>query len=516
MTEEQANTINLQEERDARSKKESGFEGGSHPDDANTIVIKELNDFGLGKRFVKAYPGTLFHCWDSGHWKVWDGKRFHNNKNEVEHRAWKLIDEIEKEFTSLTPMQKIRDEKDKSITQETIDYFLQNVKKDNKIKATINMAARDIQIKAEEKDFDTHPHLLNCGNGIINLKSGELCGHDPLYKMSHITEVAYYPEAKSEKWQQFLKEVTKGDAELEAYLQMAFGYALTGETKEQVFFIMYGPKGSNGKSTLLNLIHKALGSYATKTPMDTLLRKKHDGISNDLARLKGARMVSAVEANQDRALDEAKIKQMTGGDTVTARFLYNEFFEYTPEFKLFMAVNDLPSITSGDEAMFRRIRVIPFNACFKGEDLNMNLFSELSEPEELEAILAWMVEGARKWYGKGLSDISSVTLATEFYKAESDVLGMFLEDRCQVKEGETAPIKEVYEAFRLWAKENGIRQYKDREIRTMMIQKGFAQKRNQRMRYWEGVSVILLPQIMNQDTQGEGNEQTKPSDTIEQ
>ena len=215
-------------------------------------------------------------------------------------------------------------------------------------------------LAVEDKQLDADPWLLNVENGTIDLRTGRREKHDPRDLLTKIAPVRANRRAKCPKFLKFLKRITGNDAGLRTFIQKAAGLSLTGVTTEQVFFFVYGKSGSNGKSTLVNLLRDMLGDYGCHTPIETLLVKQYDNnIPADLARLNGARMVTAIEANFNRHLDEAKIKAMTGGEPIVARFMRQNFFEFTPEFKLWIVANDRPRVRGTDAAFWRRVRVIP-------------------------------------------------------------------------------------------------------------------------------------------------------------
>ena len=208
--------------------------------------------------------------------------------------------------------------------------------------------------------FDRDPMLLNCSNGTLDLRNGEIRAHDPADLITKMVPVAYDPQATCPVWEAFVDRIMEGDRSKIEFLQRAVGYSLTGITSEQCLFVLHGP-GANGKSTFMETIRELLADYAMHTTTSSLLQSKSSPIRNDLARLNGARCVSAVEIGMGKRLDEALVKQLTGGDQVTARFLYNEYFEYKPTFKLFIAANHKPDIQGVDHGIWRRIHLIPFN-----------------------------------------------------------------------------------------------------------------------------------------------------------
>jgi putative DNA primase/helicase len=246
---------------------------------------------------------------------------------------------------------------------------------------------------------------------------------------------------------EFLAQITGGDEGLQHFIQRAIGYSLTGDTSEQVLFIPYGT-GANGKTTLLNLVHEILDDYALQTPTDTLVRKRERSATNDLARLRGARFVVATEVAEDGRLDEVMVKQVTGGDMVTARFLHKEFFQFRPECKIFLVTNHKPEIRGSDEGIWRRVMLIPFEVRIQEEDRDKHLPEKLRK--ELPGILAWAVRGCLAWQKDGLAPPEKVRAATADYRAESDWMSAFLEEKCVRKDGAETQAGKLYGAFGTW------------------------------------------------------------------
>ena len=267
-----------------------------------------------------------------------------------------------------------------------------------------------------------------------------------------LTKSVWYdfdPSARCPRWLRFLDEVFKGDQDLVAFVQRAIGYSLTGDTREQCLFLCHG-KGANGKSTMLSTLRAVLGDYAANTPFSTFELGDRSGNTNDLAALAGTRLVSAAETSEARRLNEARVKAVTGGDPVTARFLYTEFFEYVPTYKIWLSMNALPTVAGVDEGIWRRLRLIPFNVSFKGrEDRTLEATLRVEAP----GILAWAVDGCLQWQAKGdLGAPSAVLDATEAYRAESDVIGRFLEDRTASDPDPRHGVRasDLYSAYSRW------------------------------------------------------------------
>lgn len=447
-------------------------------------IIKPLTQFGLAERFVDKHQATVFYVVDQKSWLYWDGKRFLLARVIVEGFAKHTILAMHEELT-LNQRIKNKDPFGKTISDKDILKFIAENSGFGGVNSTLLNARSMPEMTAFANEFDTHQDKLNAQNGIVNLKTGELIEHDSKFKMRQIANADYVSGAKSKKWEKFLEEITMGDPGLQEYLQRITGYALTGSTKEQVFFIFVG-NGANGKSTYLNVFTSILGDYAKVTPTQTLMAKGYQGINTDEARLNGARFVSASEANSQQKLDVAKAKRLVGGDTVTARFMRQDFFEYRPEFKLFMAVNILPEVPA-DAAMFRRIRIVKFENQFKDDKLKKDLEKELLE--ESDAILAWTVEGAVKWYKEGLPQCQKVEDATKVYQESADILDRFISEKLTRDPGHNISIGELYDTYKDWSAENSERDLTKRELGILMRAKDFKQGKSGSVRHWKGLNL---------------------------
>jgi putative DNA primase/helicase len=233
------------------------------------------------------------------------------------------------------------------------------------------------------------------------------------------------------------------------FTQRAAGYSFTGDIREHLLFLCHG-RGANGKSTLLNALRATLGDYSTNTPFSTF-ELNQSSATNDVAALDGLRFVTASETSETKRINEARVKAITGGDPVTARFLFGEFFTYRPTYKVWLAMNHRPGITGTDEGIWRRIRLIPFDVSFLGRE-DKTLAQELEA--ERQGILAWAVQGALKWQAGGLTEPAAVLAATEAYRRESDLLAQFLDDCTIQKAGARVKAGDLYKAYTAWCKDN--------------------------------------------------------------
>ena len=308
------------------------------------------------------------------------------------------------------------------------------------------------RLSANPDEFDQHGDILNVSNGIINLRSGALMDHDRNRKLSKISNVEYTDKIDCPQWRGCLSDIFAGDEALMRYVQKAVGYSLSGSTREQCMFFCYGT-GSNGKSTFLDVVRDIMGDYASNTQADVLMigQGRSGGPTPELARLKGARFVTTNETNEGVRLDEALIKQLTGGDVITTRFLYGKDFEYAPTFKIWMATNHKPIIRGRDLGIWRRIHLIPFNVCIPDEKKDRNLTYKLRK--ELPAIMNWAVEGCMLWQREGLKMPPIMQAAANEYKSEMDVVHAFLKQCTHEGPGETKA-SDLFSAYLEWAKEN--------------------------------------------------------------
>jgi putative DNA primase/helicase len=304
--------------------------------------------------------------------------------------------------------------------------------------------------------------------------------------ITKIANVDYDPKADCPMWKQFILEIMDYKIDIMKFVQTACGVAVTGDTREQTMFILFG-SGANGKTTFLNTILSILGDYATSTPTETFMRKSGDQITNDIARLRGTRFVTTTEAEQGRRMSEPTIKKVTGNDQMTARFLYGEFFNFMPTFKIFMATNHKPVIKGTDHGIWRRIKLIPFTTTIADEKQDKDL--EIKLRKEASGILNWLLEGTAIWQKEGLQAPAAVLAATNEYRNEMDVIGNFLKECCCAKEGAKILIKELFRAYQDWCDENNENATSERYFSIHLKQIGYQQGRNSDTRFWLGIAL---------------------------
>jgi putative DNA primase/helicase len=340
-------------------------------------------------------------------------------------------------------------------------------------------------------DLDADPWLFNTANGTIDLRTGILRGHRREDLITKLAPVEHNPAATAPAWEHFLQRVLPGE-DLRGFVQRATGYSATGNTSEQCMFINHGT-GANGKSTFQETISAALGDYAMRTPTEMLLAKRSDGVPNDIARLKGSRFVSASETEEGRRLAESRIKDLTGQDTITARFMRAEWFDFEPVHKLWLSTNHKPEIRGTDQAIWRRIRLVPWTVVIPPAEQDKKLPEKLRA--ELPGVLAWIVQGCLEWRRKGLQAPEEVRRATVEYRAEMDVVGAFLAECCAIAPERDVSAADLYKAYGEWCKDTGETQVKQRRFGGQLTERGdFERYRGGKSggHRWRGLDLLTL------------------------
>lgn len=320
-------------------------------------------------------------------------------------------------------------------------------------------ATGELRISAVE--FDADPYLINCLNGTYDLRDFSFREHS--YKDFLTMQTAFRHtvsrDVKCERWEKFIDEVTQNDKEKADFLQRALGYSMLGMSNEECMFILHGKTTRNGKSTMLNTIETMLGDYAKVAPVGMICRgdrqKDAEAASPTLAGLKGKRFVTMSESNEYGKLDEEKIKQLTGGEEISARALYQSAITFKPQFTLWLSCNDLPMVT--DKSLFasQRIKVVEFNRHFTPQEQDTHLKDELTSPEAMSGIFMWLVRGYIKYKKKGLAMGKKMEEVVTKYEKDNDLVLQFLESRCVRSEESTIKAKDLYNSFKLWAKSEG-------------------------------------------------------------
>jgi len=460
---------------DSKANKKSktatpAYKDAAYKDDG--IEFENCTDMGNARRLAKKHGNDIRYCHAQKKWFIWDGKRWKIDSNgEIVRRAKDTVRSIYAEAM-------LADDDDQ---RERLAKWAMRSETESKIKSMISLAESEPGIPVSQEDLDKDDFIINTESGTIDLRTADFYIHRQEDLITKLVPTTYDLAAEAPIWNKFLDQIMDKNKNLIEFIQKAVGYSLTGDTSEQVLFILFG-EGANGKSTFIDTIRSLLEEYSKQADFSTFLQSKNDAIRNDLARLAGVRFVSAVEVEKGRRLSESVVKQVTGQDVITARFLHQEFFEFKPKFKIFLAVNHKPKITGIDHAIWRRIRLIPFTVTIPDDKQDKDLPDKLKK--ELPGILAWAVEGCLRWQAEGLGYPDEVKAATEEYKAEMDVLADYIAEYCVVSSAAKAQATALYNSYREWAEGSGEKPFSQKLFGTMLSERGFDKRRGTGGRVW--------------------------------
>jgi putative DNA primase/helicase len=447
--------------------------------EAESFDDLHLTDMGNAERLVKRHGPDLRYCVRWKRWVVWTGEAWAAEGDElVQERTKEMVLAIYEEGIAAGSPERAA----------AVWKHAQRSEAAGRIHAAIDLARSTRSLLIAPDDLDRDPMLLNCANGTVELGTGTLrafCREDLMSKRS---PVVFDADARCPTWIAFLEEIMLGDRGMVDYLQRVAGYCLTGLTIERVMFILFGA-GRNGKSTFLEVLRYVLGDYASGTPASTIMSQRNKGIPNDIARLKGARFVSASETSEGAEIDEAFVKVATGGDTITARFLNAEFFDFRPQFKILLSTNHKPSIKGTDPAVWDRIHLTPFLFRIPDDQVDKGLRDRLLA--EADGILQWAIAGCLAWQRIGLAPPSKVLEATDEYRLDEDVLKLFIEDCCLEQPHVNCTTGDLYEAFKEWAERHGEEMLSQTKFGRRIRERGFRQTRIGSVRGWSGIQLLV-------------------------
>lgn len=407
-----------------------------------------LDDVGAATRMADMFGPVLRYCYPEHSFYYFDSRRWTRDNTGAVYR---MVDDVATAVRedAKAYVDAFAGKRDDEEVRSEYMKFVKRCRSNNARKAIVSEVQSRVSVLPDE--FDAHKDLLNTPSGIVNLQTAQVMPHNPELMLTRISVAEYTNKADCPRWMSFLREIFADDAQMLRFVQKAVGYSITASVSEQVIFFAVGD-GSNGKSTFFETIAGCLGDYATNAQPQTFLAKgRNNNISSDLARLKGARLVTVSEPEEGARLDEGLVKQLTGGDRITARKLYAEEMEFSPEFKIWFATNHRPVIRGTDHGIWRRICIIPFSVKIPPDKVDKSLRYKLMQ--EFPGIMAWMVEGALLWQKEGLGEYpQSIRQAVSDYRNEMDVFSAFLSE-CTRSYGEVAS-GDLYRAYVDWAKES--------------------------------------------------------------
>lgn len=454
----------------------NGIAGNNQPADEPI----HMTDLGNARRLVDLHGKDLRYCHPWSQWLVWDGCRFRpDDTGEIYRLAQHTVAMMYQDAGRLTDEDK----------RKALATHAMRSESAGRLEAMISLAQSDYRVAITPDKLDRNPWLLNCPNGTIDLRTGIMRDADRADLITKLTASPCAPldAASAPRWEDFIFRVLNDRVPLLAFVHRALGYAITGSTSEQVIFILHG-SGANGKSTLLDCVLNILGDYACYTPASSLQVQRGESIPNDLARLKGHRVVAAMEMDEGRRLAEALVKQMTGREKITARFMRGEWFEFSPEFTVFLATNHRPEIRGTDHAIWRRIRLVPFNVTIPPEEQDRELPEKLME--EAPAILAWLVKGALIWQEEGLGNSPEVDEATAEFRAEQDGIGEFMASKVEFQAGSVTTSAELFGAYKSWCEEANEKMLTRKQFAYRVSERGVSKSRGHANKIiWHGITV---------------------------
>ena len=441
---------------------------GGRVDQSATQELRPPNfsDENLALRFAEDHAADLRFVDMWGKWLIWDGHRW-------------TPDETRRAFDFSRAICR-------AVSSECNDHKVSTqIASAKTVAAVYRLAQSDRRLAARIEQWDSDPWLLNTPRGVINLRTGETRLGKPADYMTKMTAV--HAGGECPRFLSFLDEITGEDSGLVAFLQRMVGYALTGSTQEHALFFVYGT-GANGKSVFINTVAGILGDYHRIAPIETFTASNVERHPTELASLQGRRMVSAIETEEGRRWAESRIKALTGGDKIAARYMRQDFFEFTPQFKLIIAGNHKPGLRTVDEAIRRRFHLIPFTVTIPPEDRDPSLAEKLRR--EWPGILQWMIDGALEWGEQGLQPPEAVTAATEAYLEAEDALTAWLEECCD--RGDQSAWEKtsiLFSSWRSWADKAGEPPGSMKRFRQNLETRGLTDERRSYGRGFLGIKV---------------------------
>ena len=421
---------------------------------AGTTTTKRLSfrDEDLALRFAALHVYTMRHVAMWGRWFKWTGKVWAADEKRV---AFSLSRQV-----------------CRAAARECKPRAAKSIASAKTVAAVERLAQADPRLATTVDVWDADPWLLNTPDGVVDLRTGKLRAHSSGDFMTKITAVG--PGGDCPRFKQFLREIMAGDEEMVAFVQRVLGYCLTGDISEEVIFFLHGT-GQNGKGVLTSTVEWIMADYCKSAGDEVFTETSNDRHSTEIARLKGARMVLVAEVEEGKRWAEARLKKMTGGDTITARFMRQDDFEFKPQFKPLISANHKPQIKSVDVAMRRRLHLIPFLVTIPPEKRDNELKAKLRD--EGPGILQWLIEGCLEYQRIGLAPPESVVDATDEYFKDEDNVANWIEERCEVGKGLNDPSSKLFASWKHYAEKAGLPVGNNKRFKAEMNRLGYREKR---------------------------------------
>lgn len=466
---------------------------------APALLDSELTDVSNASRFAKRFTGQLLYVPARGQWMEFSSHAWRPDMlGQVTQRAIQVTQDMMLEAAQLSiEAVRARDKAERAALAAEAEALLRHARKSQqkpRLDAIVAIAATDARIAVEQARLDADDLLLGVQNGVLQLGDSTIFRdgrpEDLITRQAGTEWLGADEDVRCPQWERFLEQV-QPDPDVRWWLQKFVGYCLTGKTSEQLFVVMHGT-GANGKSVMVEIIKRLLGTHAQTVQFSTFTERDPNAIRNDLASLDKARLVVASEGPEGARLDEGIVKQVTGEDAITARFLHREFFTYTPRFKVVLVTNHKPVISGTDNGIWRRVVLVPFPVTIPRDQQDKQLLDKLTA--ELPGILAWAVAGFHAWREQGLGELpKALALANAEYRRDSDVLGFWLEDNCTIdlSPGSVlfAPSAKLYENYYKWAIDAGHRPMSSTSLGNKLRERGLAPDKRGGQRGWRGIAL---------------------------
>lgn len=447
---------------------------------ANKFVNGQMQFTDITNRdyFLKAYGDRIRYCLMWNKFLVWNGTCWEiDKKGHVEENCVDFVHEMYRGLRVINDRKLAGDFEKHLIKSESF----------RRIQALVGLLKMSKTIKICDDELDTDNYLFNVSGATLDLRTGKGLPPNPQNLITKKSKFIYEKDAQCPTWNMFLMQIFNNDFDLIKFVQKAMGYSLSGDVSEQCMFILWGT-GANGKSTFLNVLQELFGDYACSTGTETFM-KKTSGQSNDLARLRGMRLVTTSEAEQGKAISESLIKQITGEDELTARFLYGEYFSFKPTFKIYMATNHKPRIKGADNGIWRRIKLIPFTVTIPPEQRDKQLTEKLLA--ENSGILNWLLQGYTLWKKEGLIEPDVIKEANEEYRYDMDSIQAFINEVLNIDATQKwrLPTKDLYDVYLRWCVKNNEKALSQKGLAVRMQEKGYKRGVSNSVRFWLGLGI---------------------------
>jgi putative DNA primase/helicase len=459
------------------SKRNDGAPGPGPAGTADPLPGEPATELGYARRLVAVYGDQLRYVAAWRRWLIWDGQRW---AHDATGQANRWMKSIARRITS--DALAIPGERERAAALK----LARAGEKSSGISGALTLASTEAGIVVSPDELDADPFLLNCANGVLDLRTGHLAPHDPALLLTKMTGAPYDPDAAGPAFAKFLQRV-QPDPAMRAFLARLLGHALEGRVTSHVLPIFHG-EGGNGKSTLVDAVMAALGDYADAVDSGLLTARSFDAHPTGVADLCGLRLAVLHETDKGRHLAEGTVKRLTGGDRLKARRMREDFWSFDPSHTFVMLTNHKPIVTGTDEGIWRRLRLVPWDVVIPAADQDEELAAKLTA--ELPAVLAWLVAGYRDWRAGGLADPEPVIAATTAYKDESDVIGRFIAQRCLTGPHFRVGSTDLFTAWSKWCADEGEDPGTQTAFAVALVNRGYNKGKDSAGRKrWTGIGL---------------------------